>query len=647
MKKLITSTFAIALVSSLYAQEATYNKIWHLTNCDSNTGWFATTTESTSNGVLSWKCYEPVYDATTGTYTYTKVVTSEVPNGATDAVYFYHSQGGVAIDGDATVSSLSTNGDMALSKGGSIFVEMRETWADLNTSEIKNGSLTLDGSKYFNFPEGFTPSSFNIGPLLSTDKYYTALNFRISAKNAPSGGEAFESRKIIFNDGVVNVKDSLNRQTVFSLTKDGNSDVEHSINFQGGNVLNVDNDLILLGGRGTSGTVRDVTTTFNFNNTTNIGTYDEDTKKWTHKDVYVGTYESPVYNNPNDVANAMNIGYDSEKNAASFNANNIYLRTKSVLSVKDGGSLNLAGGILINYKENGGNWDSAYKGTSALNIEKGAFVKTKFLRGYHYANLKIDSKVDVFGSNSGASIYIAQGAIEFGANAEVTTTTGYIEFGGLLTVNSGTGKIKLGTNQIKLLGSKVIDGYERMTVVLNTENPFHYEDENGNEVKVYFFTNATDTAYDIKINANQSLDSFRFSKGTNKNMSYNLIFDDSVTSFNLNTFTNGTWVNEIEVSEDNGAITYLQAYYNKIVISGFNFKNGVFHIDNWSDDDLITDDAGNRLFTLDDANYTDLKVVSDGNGGAYLTATYIPEPSTYAILAGILALGIALYRKNK
>jgi len=591
----------------------------------------ATTDTDWSSG--GWTHY--TYDAEN--VKYNNLGTSTGPNSSKAEIYFYHSQTGINVDGNYTVGSIFSHASMKTE----FFVNMKDSIPPNSEGNTSDGILNLVGDNY----TGHSGSNFNYVPnaSLSADKYYNAIFINT---------QIYADRSIIWNGGTVNVSDSQNRIAAFSYANKVDSIKNLTMTFTNGNTLNVANDLLLYGGRLESN-YAGYTTKYNFYNNTNLGTYNTDTKTWNYdKKLYIGDNSEYTSNNKLGLAVQANIGYDPSeavtKSNANFNADTVYIRRSCELNVKDGGNLNVTNGIYVFYAENGGIWAPTGK-FSHLNIEKGASVTSKFITGYYGANISIDGKLETSQSNFGGGITCFYGHLKYGENADVTHTTNAVVSGGLLTVNAGTGKIKVGGQQIRLYGSNGINGYDNTRVILNTENAFKVTSaENAN---IYFQTWTSENTYDIEINANQSIDSFRFSKITDGknciNMTYNLIFDDSVANFNLNSFTNKTWVNEIEVSEDNGAITYTKAYYNRITISGFNFKNGVFHIENWFDEDLTTDDEGNLLFSLDDANYTDLRVVSDGNGGAYLTATYIPEPSTYGFFAGILALGVVFYRRKR
>lgn len=521
----------------------------------------------------------------------TEVLDGSFPNSDTANVYFQYNQTGISVDGNYTVSRLYVNNDMSTTTG-KVYVDMEQTWTDY--TNIYDGSLNLVGD-----------NSHDVTSVagLSGESYYFAIYGNWSGRI---------SREITFAGGEVNITDSNSRTAVLGAYSTQNT---MTLSFVNGNKLNVSQDLLLAGGRQTSSAESTVVSEFNFAGTVNVGTYDDSSKTWTcDKNIYVGTPDTLVKNNTSEYAIKTNI-------SGTVNANTVYMRPNTSVSVT--GTLNAAGGVFLSYAATGGDWSNS--SFDKFEVSKGAVANLGFLRAYSGAIIDIDGEVNISSSNSGTSIYLYSGYLNFGENATYNAkgSNSSIEVGGSIVLNAQKGKITIGTGKISLLStSSAVSGPTK--VVLNTSDAFRVSDTVGQEgiyISINSSTSSESSAYRIEVNANQNLDSIRFAKANN---AVSIIFDAAVTEFNMTSLSNGT------LNSENDA---------KIVIDGF--KLNMIHFNSWNSDDDLS------LVSSADGDWTDFELVSDGGTGYYLSATYIPEPSDYAAFFGVLVLAFAAFRGRK
>ena len=597
VKRILTvSLFAMSAMSAL-ADDG--NSIYVFYNSTPTTKWSSTT----AGQGKGWTHFDFNGD------TYVKKSDGDLPNSSAVEVYFQYGSSGICVDGTYKVASIFSNPDVAYSTGGEYLVDMSQ-----------GGTLNLDGDNYTQHYYNFNNSFYYISPFAAAD-YYNALYFEIGNKKS---GSLDHDRSIVFNGGTMNITDSTvatngnNRTTVFAMLRNYDLASSTNLTFQNGNVLNVENDLLLVGGRGVDKTVNS-TTYFNFNNTTTIG----NVESGTYKDVYVADRSTYTNNNGGNFAVVTNVG-------GTFKANNMYVRPNAHVSVNEGASLNLANGLYLSYGDNAVDGKvnlTTNKINSKLTVVKGANFTASYIRAYGAGDLELDGNVTLTGGSSNSSIYLTNGAATFGSNLKMSVAQ-RLEFGGKLVVDSATKSIQMGSYIAMIAGANL---------VLNTENAFYKNDTVGQE-GIAIMTSSNAGEFYINVNANQKFDYIGFkTNATGVSSTIHLVFDSSVTEFTLNSLSNG-WLRMRDV---NGVIVT-----PNIVISGFNFENGVFYIEDWNEKDDFS------LVSIEDLEYTDLRLVKDDvRGGYYITATNInavvPEPSTYALVSALLALGFVAYRKRK
>ena len=137
----------------------------------------------------------------------------------------------------------------------------------------------------------------------------------------------------------------------------------------------------------------------------------------------------------------------------------------------------------------------------------------------------------------------------------------------------------------------------------------------------------------LDIFADQTFDSLRFLNQQKRDgitsIDFNVYIGDAVNLISLNTLSNNTLI----TPEEN----YLERY---LIFD--NFRNELIHVDS------IDTTLDLSLISSADGDWVDFRFEAEElNGGYWLTATYVPEPSSYAVIFGAFAMGLAFYFRRK
>lgn len=148
---------------------------------------------------------------------------------------------------------------------------------------------------------------------------------------------------------------------------------------------------------------------------------------------------------------------------------------------------------------------------------------------------------------------------------------------------------------------------------------------------VYFQAFIGDCYLDIF--ADQTFDSLRFLAQEKRDgitsIDFNVYIGDAVNLISLNTLCNNTLI----TPEEN----YLERY---LIFD--NFRNGVIHVDS------IDTTLDLSLVSSADGDWVDFRFEEDElNGGYWLAATYVPEPSACAAILGAAAIALAVCFKRR
>ena len=132
----------------------------------------------------------------------------------------------------------------------------------------------------------------------------------------------------------------------------------------------------------------------------------------------------------------------------------------------------------------------------------------------------------------------------------------------------------------------------------------------------------------MDIYADQTFDSLRFLTQAKRDginsIDYYVYIDDAVNLISLNTLANNTLI----VPTDPNA---LERY---LILD--NFRNELIHVD------AMDSSIDLSLISSKNGDWTDFRFEVDPDGGYWLAATYIPEPSVCAAILGLAALMFAL-----
>lgn len=285
------------------------------------------------------------------------------------------------------------------------------------------------------------------------------------------------------------------------------------------------------------------------------------------------------------------------------------------------------GGKLVFEKGSKGTFENALRSTSysstskaIIDIQNGAEVNaaaawiggnTEFNIGGKFTIT--DSYMYVYGNKT--VLNIQKGADVFASTITLAYST--------LKIDSGVAEGALKTNRIE------IDNNDAR-LILNSTNAI----VNAGTLKAEdFLIEALIGDCYLDINASQNFKALKFRSQAARDgitaINFNVSIGADVEYINLLTLCENTLFNP-----DDEAL--LDRY---LVIDGF--RNNLIHVDQ---KDTIIDFS---LISSKDGNWKDFNFVEDVNGGYWLNATQIPEPSTYAIILGLAVFGVALIRRRK
>ena len=132
----------------------------------------------------------------------------------------------------------------------------------------------------------------------------------------------------------------------------------------------------------------------------------------------------------------------------------------------------------------------------------------------------------------------------------------------------------------------------------------------------------------MDIYADQTFDSLRFYSQDKRDginsIDYYVYIDNAVNLVSLNTLANNTLIKPDDAD-------LLERY---LILD--NFRNELIHVEN------IDSSIDLSLISSKNGDWTDFRFEVDPDGGYWLAATYIPEPSVYAAVLGLAALMFAL-----
>lgn len=435
-----------------------------------------------------------------------------------------------------------------------------------------------------------------------------------------------------------------------------------SLNFSSTTVVNSENALILSGTTASDIDEQNVSATINLNGTLNVrkNIGSEETPDWQYNSLEIasssaqkaglrfnvnGEINASTYyqakNNETNLTGTMNLlgapvsgdtsvfrvdGANSVLNIKSggiVNANTSGEQNSYVSAwITEGGTLNIeSGGSLVTtsrFKTN--NWSATNLAT--VNILNGGSITANNI--WIGSNSAVNIAGNITATNLNSSFYLYGNTTTVTLQKGGTVSSGYLNlaYSTLIVdkdVAEGSWNLNSG-NTVKLDNKKA-------RLVLHSSNVF--KSQYGGQETVYIEAALGDMYLDVY--TNQDFKALRFSNNTtrpNENVyTSDLYFyiDPSVTSITFNSFANDTLWND----------TTLEDICQKhLIFDGF--RNGVIYIENPDskiDFSLISSLNGDWVnFRIEDN---------------YLVADYIPEPAEFAALFGILALGLALYRKRK
>ena len=435
-----------------------------------------------------------------------------------------------------------------------------------------------------------------------------------------------------------------------------------SLNFSSNTVINSENGLIFSGSTSENRAEYNVNATINLNGTLNVrkNIGSEETPDWQYNSIELASSSAKatgLYFNINGEVNASTYSHakNNETNltgtmnllGAPVSGDTSVFRvdgTNSVLNIKSGGIVN------ANTSGEQNSYVSAWiTEGGTLNIESGgSLVTTSRFKTNNWSATNL-ATVNILngGSITANNIWIgSNSAVNIAGNITATnlnfsfylygnTTTVTLQKGG--TVSSGYLNLAYSTLIVDKdvaegswnlnSGNTVKLDNKKARLVLHSSNAF--KSQYGGQETVYIEAALGDMYLDVY--TNQDFKALRFSNNTtrpNENVyTSDLYFyiDPSVTSITFETFANDTLWND----------TTLEDICQKhLIFDGF--RNGVIYIEN---QDSKIDFS---LISSLNGDWTNFRIEDN-----YLVADYIPEPAEFAALFGILALGLALYRKRK
>lgn len=435
-----------------------------------------------------------------------------------------------------------------------------------------------------------------------------------------------------------------------------------SLNFSSNTVISSENGLIFSGTTSENRAEYNVNATINLNGTLNVrkNIGSEETPDWQYNsielasssakatglyfningEVNASTY-SHAKNNETNLTGTMNLmgtpvagdtsvfkvdgenGVFNIKSGGIVNVNTTGADTTYVSAwVREGGTLNVesGGSLFTTSKFKTNSWSGT--NTATVNVQNGATITAdNFWIG---SNSAVNIAGNITATNLNSSFYLYGNTTTVTLQKGGTVSSGYLNlaYSTLIVdkdVAEGSWNLNSG-NTVKLDNKKA-------RLVLHSSNVF--KSQYGGQETVYIGAALGDMYLDVY--TNQDFKALRFSNNTtrpNENVyTSDLYFyiDPSVTSITFETFANDTLWND----------TTLEDICQKhLIFDGF--RNGVIYIEN---PDSKIDFS---LISSLNGDWTNFRIEDN-----YLVADYIPEPTEFAALFGILALGLALCRKRK
>lgn len=409
--------------------------------------------------------------------------------------------------------------------------------------------------------------------------------------------------------------------------------------------------------------------TVELNGTTIVGVNSgtDENPAWTYKNVTVGNSTSSVQG----TSLTVNVGGDFTANSLTQNVKTVVnlsgnmdltaplpeswnvsnaeenfavLKVLGNFTVKDGGVLNInseasnnrngaiyvgAGGSLV--MESGSKVNltnaalrsTAYGSSTAANIDiqNGSELSAAALWLGDNTQISVSGKVNV-SSSSGIYVYGKNTVFTVKNGADISARNMSLAYSTMIVESDvAAGSIK--TSYIGIDNNNArLQLYASNAVV----NPTTLKSDN-----VYFQAFIGDCYLDIF--ADQTFDSLRFLAQEKRDgitsIDFNVYIGDAVNLISLNTLCNNTLI----TPEEN----YLERY---LIFD--NFRNGVIHVDS------IDTTLDLSLVSSADGDWVDFRFEEDElNGGYWLAATYVPEPSACAAILGAAAIALAVCFKRR
>ncbi len=271
---------------------------------------------------------------------------------------------------------------------------------------------------------------------------------------------------------------------------------------------------------------------------------------------------------------------------------------------------------IIGSSKNFNNSKFAVTGDGAtLNLSNNATMFTYYANVVSGGTLNMSAKVIRFfeqattwgtaGSSKGATVNITTGDLGIGDTASITV--------------SGTGTVVSLSSSAINLGYGVNTKEDTWTLNINTSNPFTNATKDSAqgdcfELNIHHSGN-------LNLGARNDFYSLNFKTASILNVELN---DNIMTFKNVESFIDA------------------EGNYSYVLFSDFDEKLVIY--EGFRDALAFNDDGTLKNFkAMKDGSLTDLYLLDDG----YLSFSNIPEPSTYAIFAGLIALGLAIYRRRK
>lgn len=430
-----------------------------------------------------------------------------------------------------------------------------------------------------------------------------------------------------------------------------------------------ESDLKFIGDTSSSTDPKNLQSTVDLNGTTIIGSNSgtDENPEWAYKDMTIGNSTSSVQGNSltvnvggNLTANSLTQNVKTVVNLSgnmdlvapltdSWNVSNAAsnfaaLKILGSFVVKDGGSLNLSG--LSGSATNG----AIYVGAGgSFVLESGAEVRldNAALRSTAYssstaANIDVQSGSEL----SAAAFWLGDNTqISVAGKVDVSSSSGIYSYGKntVFTVKNGA---DISSRNISLAYSTMV--VESDVAAGSIKTNYIGLDNNNARLQLYAsnaVVNQTTLKSDdvyfqayigecyLDIFADQTFDSLRFLNQQKRDgitsIDFNVYIGDAVNLISLNTLSNNTLI----TPEEN----YLERY---LIFD--NFRNELIHVDS------IDTTLDLSLISSADGDWVDFRFEADElNGGYWLTATYVPEPSSYAVIFGAFAMGLAFYFRRK